>query len=482
MTQRNPGDRPLREALEALERDVPDVPAPQPQLRGRRPRWQVLLLPTAATLVAGVLIGALATQWLLSNRGVGGPTPAPSVPTSASASASTATLTASPVASIATPEPSRTAEPAQTPEPPPTPTPLTLAAGWSYEAFGNPPTQDGPDQTWSASVVDAQVVVAGSRPTEGVLWVLGANGFWTEAGRMTGEESLGNYQLQRIASSNGVLVAAGTRYAIDYAIPELWWSADRSGSWTQAVGPSSASPACGQLTDLTTTDSGFLAVGYTCTPPGALASTSEALVYTSPDGRTWGHRTLPGSAGGGLNGVARMGSRIVAIGFRGTDTLVLTSDDAGATWTERGLPPVDGDASLQRVIGGPDGFVILGYVSQPNAPLEMVPAVWSSADGASWAVRIVGSSPAFPNGIVQTPTGYAIVGEHLSDTGSNEILLWTSRGLASWSAPITVARGHLMSAIGVVWSDNRLVIVGEDSPAEATYSRPMSLIHAGSLP
>ncbi len=373
-------------------------------------------------------------------------------------------------------------EPAGTAEPPPTPAPLALADGWSYKLFGQPPTQDGPDQASTVSVVGGQVMVAGNRPSEGVVWVLGANGAWAETGHLQGEESLGNYQIQRIAPSSGLLVAAGTRYAIDYAIPEIWWSTDGTGSWTEAVGPLSTSSICGQITDLTTTASGFLAVGYTCNPPGGPVSTSEALLFSSPDGHTWSHRTIPGTDDGGLDGVASNGSRIVAIGFRGTNTLVLTSDDDGATWTERTLPPVDGNASVRRIIVGPDGFAILGYVSQPGHGLETVPEVWTSADGTNWSMQVVDSSMSFPVDIVRTDGGYAIVGEHLSDTGSQDVLLWTSPDLRSWSGPTQVATGHLMSAIGMAWTGDRLVIVGQDSPAEATFSRPMSLIHAGSLP
>jgi hypothetical protein len=145
--------------------------------------------------------------------------------------------------------------------------------------------------------------------------------------------------------------------------------------------------------------SGFVAVGGLSDPAVKDAPRGRPAVWTSTDGREWTLKRLPQPAGsleGWFDRVAVKGSLLVAIGTATTSSgrtaFAFASSDGGASWQEVRLPRAgpdgadssDRNSSATAVTATSRGFVVAGAAGRPG---RADVALWTSADGHSWAAQ-----------------------------------------------------------------------------------------------
>lgn len=233
-----------------------------------------------------------------------------------------------------------------------------------------------------------------------------------------------------MAHKPGLFVAL--RGAIPYTSPD-------GHAWTAhaaiASAPATWSPI---LTDGTT----FVVAGY---------GTSDA--WTSTDGITWTHVTLPAS-GNWVEG-AWSGSAFCFMQSGGATTTVTSAD--GASWAAHaGAISADGNG-IARLYGGGGTFYLLTNGA----------TVWTSSDGAAWTSVAFGGS--YCASAVWTGSTLAI-----HDQGTDQLYV----GTASWSTahtlplPLRTARLHQAANITYLAVPNGGIYVTADLASwyQRTYS------------
>lgn len=113
-------------------------------------------------------------------------------------------------------------------------------------------------------------------------------------------------------------------------------------------------------------------------------------VWTSSDGRTWTAVSTPlpaGASAGVIQQVAVNGSHAVALGQQttahGVQPLAERSDDGGRTWQPVPFGAPGPGVSFTALTASPGGFTAAAQFGAAGG--AMAAAVWTSADGASWA-------------------------------------------------------------------------------------------------
>jgi hypothetical protein len=150
-------------------------------------------------------------------------------------------------------------------------------------------------------------------------------------------------------------------------------------TWTEQSNPLAIG-----LLDICWTGTTFVAVGAnTVTSP-----TEGSYIITSPDGITWTRRvnTCATSLSGVTTGESGSPSvpRVVAVGFQDVgDAAIFTSDDDGATWTERSNPK---NISLNKVAWNGSLFVAVGDEESGSPTGDAYIA--TSPDGTTWTERV----------------------------------------------------------------------------------------------
>lgn len=254
------------------------------------------------------------------------------------------------------------------------------------------------------------------------------------------------------------------------------------------------------------------------TPPEAVSSTTDATVTTtiSPEASeavmTWQLVSLPGS--GEVKSVLAIESGLLAGGERDGAPMVWMSQD-GETWSEAppssGVPdvtldgaiqditvgdelavgvigarvwystdfatwmPIDpgpfvaeGPVSLSAVTYGPAGFVVVGWVSQPdNDAMIDQAAVWHSPDGITWTLiedssfdRVLLDDVAFSG------DRYVAVGLDWTPAPLHEGI-WTSRDGQSWVPVETTDPVGGTSMAGITSTPDGMYAIGNYSPGLA---------------
>jgi hypothetical protein len=162
--------------------------------------------------------------------------------------------------------------------------------------------------------------------------------------------------------------------------------------------------------------------------------------------------SIPAEAGTSLDttpvAVAASGGQIVAVGGpgctasgsggvvgcwahvrRSTDGIAWTPVTAGDLAVGKLIPTSGPGPGMRAIGGGPGGFVAIGYAGDTRLDV----AVWSSADGTSWARARLGS--VFARGRVKAVTatahGWLIVGSEFLPAGPRGAA-WTSRDGRTW--------------------------------------------------
>jgi hypothetical protein len=211
------------------------------------------------------------------------------------------------------------------------------------------------------------------------------------------------------------------------------WTSTNGLDWAPVDGE--AALAGGAITDVTSTGSGFVAVGSRGT---------RAAVWTSADGSTW--RSAPDAAvlhprpGADpalwtqMTSVAVSHGILVAVGTDGNGgahgpTARAWWSTDGLAWTEATGERFEGFTSGQdaAVTGTRDGFIAAYPVGDPTCSSGL----WQSGDGSAW--QCASSDPAFahfrPSDVAESPTTQVVVGLTTTD-----VVLDAPPGAVWWRA------------------------------------------------
>ncbi len=263
--------------------------------------------------------------------------------------------------------------------------------------------------------------------------------------------------------------------------PHAIWTSTGGHSWTLAstTGVTSVD-ADDQMAALTSTSSGFLAVGRN-------AAEGTAVIWTSPDGLHWrrlaaAQLLLPAGDGtvADLDGAAAHGSDILLSGqvaptAQGGVTRIpetWLSTDNGATWTLTAVPTGHGaTGGLARIAATGTGFVaVRSGTAVPGTSGSGLAdgVVYASAAGTAWRyVTTLTATDGVQIGVVAGgPGGFTALGRgpggamaaYLSANG----LSW-SRGIAFGPAPPDVS-GATVTAGGTVVVTGSTTVAGRQQP------------------
>lgn len=342
-------DDRLRAELTALERSAPRDLPPRPALPGRR-RAPRLLVPTAVTLGAGLLLGILGAQWLETLRPSGLPGPTGSGSASSSAT--------------------------------PSPSPEAVALRWSVDAF----LPESGAQPAAITDVDGRLIVTGSDRDGPAAWYsddVGAT--WHRASVVGGGKDQRPTGLGTVAGDADRLLALGwvTLSANDADRRSVLWTSTDFGLTWESVPDDGVPP---RLHDLAAGGPGFVAVGNANPSNAGLPDPDppHAAIWVSADGREW--ERLPDEAAfqlARMNAIAASDGLLVAAGVHraGEDDLpaIWRSSD-GRLWSRVELAASPG--AVENVVVGPDGFVAVGSAGQ-------LATAWRSGDGMSWTSEAI---------------------------------------------------------------------------------------------
>ncbi|GGV20051.1 hypothetical protein GCM10010182_47330 [Actinomadura cremea] len=302
------------------------------------------------------------------------------------------------------------------------------ADGRTWKAAGTAPAKPGLEVT-GAAAANGQTVMVGREPGGGdmdpMLAVWDANGQQVpiDLAKVPGAIRP-DHAVQAVAGSGALAVAVGSGSG-DAAV---WTSADGA-SWksAQGLGAAFTRPGPQRLLDVTTGDSGWVAVGYDQTAP------KRALVVTSQDGATW--QAADSAAPFSPDGDGAPATSAVAAGSAGY-VVVGTHGFSAASWSSTDLKNWEKGAGADgnALKGTSDAFKWMLDVAAPTSGYVAAgghrdaqgnhPAVWSSADGKQWTLK----SLPVPSGVSEAHlTHVAAKGDTLVAAGiaaTQEGLVW----------------------------------------------------------
>lgn len=371
-----PDDR-LRAALEALERSAPtDLPPRPPRSPppGRRPASPVVL-PAAVTLVAGVLLAILGSQWLAAIRPPGSTNPIASGDAHA------------------------------------TPTQTTPAPGidlrWSVDAF-LPESGASPS---AITEVGERFIVTGSDLDGPAAWYSDDGGAtWQRATILGTGDGQAPMALGMVVGDPDRLLSlgwlnVGANDADRRSV--LWASTDLGVTW-ERVADEAVPP---RLHDLAAGGPGYVAVGNANPANAGLPDVDppHAGVWLSPDGREW--ERIPDQDAfrqSSMRAIAVRDGLLVAVGshrVEGDDVPAVWRSSDGRQWSRVELS--QGPGAVENIAVGPDGFVAVGSSSQGSAQAT----AWLSADGETWTAETLDhSAGGVATGVAVNRLGYVAIG------------------------------------------------------------------------
>jgi hypothetical protein len=167
---------------------------------------------------------------------------------------------------------------------------------------------------------------------------------------------------------------------------------------------------------------------------------SPTDLVSSIDGRTWSQTAALGPlASSAPSDLTVAGTRLVAVGVGERDAAAAWySDDGGASREAANVPPGGSGSTMTSVAFGPDGPVAVGSVAGTSD--VAVPAIWSSADGTTWALVARGTGPGRFAGVAHGDDGWVAVGsndigggQYLPDAAQHLSLTAVSGDRRSWT-------------------------------------------------
>ena len=264
----------------------------------------------------------------------------------------------------------------------------------------------------TASAAEHPVVVVSA---SGTSWqaadgagTFGAPGLFTEQAAANGQGYVivGHQNVRQVRS--GTVISGHT-------VAAVWWSASLTG-WQRAGDATAGAldgPGTRQMTAVTASSAGFVAVGSHGDQPSA---------WTSADGRSWRQADLPlpvGATRAVLEQVASTGRTVAAVGTAVTTTgqhvpFAASSANGGASWTESVLPVPASLTSVTALAAAGGAFTATGTYGRTPGHQNVV--VWTSQNGSGWrADEPAGQGLTGPG--IQAITGLTTAGSTLTGVG-----------------------------------------------------------------
>jgi hypothetical protein len=306
----------------------------------------------------------------------------------------------------------------------------TRASGASPAVFGRPGSQQ---LTSVARGTTGWLAVGGALPSpsgppqraaEHPVVIVSADGrSWQAADGAGAFAAPGLFAEQAVANSRGYVIVGrenigqvrGGKVVSARTVAAAWWSAGLTG-WQRAGDATPGAldgPGARQMTAVTASPAGFVAVGSHAGQPSA---------WISADGRTWRQSDLPlpvGSTRAVLQHVASTGRTVAAVGTAITATgravpFAASSSNGGASWMESALPAPAGLASVTALAAAGGAFTATGTYGSTPGHQNVV--VWTSANGSAWqAAEPAGQGLTGPG--IQAITSLAVAGSTLTGVG-----------------------------------------------------------------
>ena len=227
---------------------------------------------------------------------------------------------------------------------------------------------------------------------------------WTENGddwsshRIPTNDPDPNARVMAVAADSDGYVAVGSTRDVTTSSKDsggaIWWSPD-GGTWTQvatALSPENPKYIQAEFTGVAHTDAGWIAVGWQLHPGGDPAST-DAIVWTSPDGRHWTPDTHDG-------GVFEQYARADGVGPT-TDGFAIFGE-GNITGTGAAIDPIRQDDVLwlgSPTAPSPATGIIEGTMYEVGGPAPGLPhavtgsAIITAADGQTTTVPVARRRP-----------------------------------------------------------------------------------------
>jgi hypothetical protein len=183
------------------------------------------------------------------------------------------------------------------------------------------------------------------------------------------------------------------------------------------------------MTGVVLSSVGYVAVGASAADPSRADSAIRPAVWTSPDGQAWTRsdrlpvvKAAP-DAEVGLDSVAVMESRVVAVGHVSTEADALSDSFAwsseGGKWSSAGIGRFVHSQDV-TVVAVPSGILAM-FGTGPDT--SCASAIWGSADGSSWTC--IGNDPAFAHSAISdaavAPEAEVVVGSE-----NDSAVIWVS--------------------------------------------------------
>ena len=271
-------------------------------------------------------------------------------------------------------------------------------------------------------------------------------------------------ELEPDADVNGVSFVGGRWFVVGQVFPEAAiWTSDDGRSWSRAeIASTRDENEVTAVTDIVELDGQLVAIGAF----GLMESDQFAwMTWTSDDaGATWTERR-GGPSPHALRAIVPAGDGLVAAGsdYAGTtpfDSWIAVSED-GLTW-ER-TPATFPDSEIHSLAVREDRIVAVGnsYVDG-----DFDARAWYSDDGGeAWTLVEIpdGGAPETLYEVVATDDGFVAIGDGVSGEGDSGAAAWVSADGASWErvAVADAADGRALAPVegGLVAVGN---IVGQD--------------------
>jgi hypothetical protein len=309
----------------------------------------------------------------------------------------------------------------------------------------------------SASIVAVGQVAVAGESNHAAIWVSPDGKAWTRA---TDDPSFSLSQMAGVAASaSGYMAVGGACSSGECFAAQVWASSDGH-AWHAVPAVPVESGSSAVTGAVAAGGAGWMVGGLTF---GSDPNDTAPSIWTTPDGSTWTHATVPlppadSSLGGSVGGLASNGGTQIAVGAVRSATnraaAVWLSTDNATTWTAVPPDPTFSGSLMSAVVAGGPGFVAVGRDGSGAA-------AWTSTDGSAW--KQDASGPGFAGAQM---TSVATRGGRFVAVGydGNTALVWTSADGLTWvQAPGTDMAGA--QAVGVTMTASIDVAVGSASHA-----------------
>jgi hypothetical protein len=313
-----------------------------------------------------------------------------------------------------------------------------------------------------ARIARAQFFVS---PNGGHSWTMGS------VRTPSGGEPPPGHPAKFVAGGQGTWVAVG---------PGSIWTSTDGRTWT--LSPSAGMPllAGDQISQLSRTSSGFIAVGANL--PGGDPAASSPVIFRSADGISWQRLDakqlgLPAGTGRVLDikYAATSGKLILIAGNVSTTNLVgkakravtvqsgaaWLSSDNGSHWVTAAVPVTRGaQAQIAGVAAAGDGFVLARPATVKGSPAV---DVYRSADGTAWTFAATLATPA---GLVAGPVDGGPDGAVVTGRSGTSLTAFVSSDGASWQQTGVFGAASSESVSGAAMTRGGAVVTGTTAAAD----------------